>query len=579
MRNEFPQLGVLQKALKPGSLCLINRLNQYLFSSLCEEDNDLGDLVDFKGSAGYLTVGPKKVILWLDGRYWESHKHLYKGSFIECYPSLGEQALRQYLKQGYLEAEGQVLRKIFCNTSKWSALDIERFRRVVPRVEWEDKNFSEENKKPVLNRGLVRVDESISGETSEKRLKRVQNHIRDNRLHFICNPDDISWLLNIRANDFPYKRNVKGLVLVAKHYAALFTDIDKKKQEELQAHSPGWLIISKESTWKKAIQKLMDEYREIRLEVEFHRRPGSLNQADYKFLTELFPGRRLIRRKRSLVELGRIDKNPHELQSMENSGTCLSKVMQLVIEWVKTQVKEGKKVDEQAVKKQVLKVAKSHGATRACFPPIVASGEHSTSPHHMYGNRMIEEGDMVMMDIGFYFNESAYSTDMTRSFCVSESPTQNQKSVYTSLLKAFLLQWNQHFKQGELSARDLDQIGRTSLASTEREGYAFCHSTGHGVGIVDHELAISISSKSKMILRPNFVYSIEPGCYANEKIKGERFGIRIEDVVVVVETENDNLTHNSLAPCPFETNLIDFKDWSPLDQERYDAYQKQFKKT
>lgn len=571
MRKVFPQLLEIQQQLKAGELCLVNRLNRHLFSTLNDEENDLGELVEFKGSAGYLTIAPHQACLWLDGRYWESHKSIYRDTMLECLPSLGEHALRHYLKEDYLHKEGVSLNRVYLNKEKWSALDVERFKRVVPKVTWVHREFLQKPKERDVKRSLNLIDASVTGESIEKRLKRLQKHIREKRVHLIINPDDISWLLNIRGNDFPYKRSVKGVALIAKHYAAFFSDLDPGQHKLLQEQAKGWMIVAKELTWQKALEKLMGDHAGLKLEVEFHRRPGCLNQAMYEYLNEKVSNRRLARRKRSLVELGRIEKNQAELDEMQKSGRCLSELMQQSIEWVKQSILNGESLDEFGVKKFIMKTAKRLGATRPCFPPIVASGYHSASPHHMHGNRVIEKGDVVMLDIGFYFENASYATDMTRCFVVGDEVTVNQKMVYTDLLKAFLLQWSKQFREKELSARELDLIGRNALAKVERKGYAFCHSTGHGVGIVDHELALSISSKSKMLLRPNYTYSIEPGCYANEKVAKERFGMRLEDVVVT-EVEGEFIYHRSLAPCPFEENLIDADSWSAQDQKKYEQY-------
>jgi Xaa-Pro aminopeptidase len=492
---------------------------------------------------------------------------------VECLPSLGEHALRQYLKEGYINKEGIGLNKVYLNKKKWSALDVERFKRVVPKVTWMQREFTKNQIRQSRKRSVDLIDESVSGESIESRLKRLQKHIREKRVHLIINPDDISWLLNVRGNDFPYKRSLKGVALVAKHYAAFFSDLTSDQKERLQAQATGWMVVAKESTWEKALEKLMSEHAELKLEIEFHRRPGCLNQDTYEYLEKKLSKRRLSRRRRTLVELGRIEKNSCELTEMKQSGQHLSDLMQRSIEWVKKSVVQGVQLDEFGVKKFIMQTAKRLGASRPCFPPIVASGNHSSSPHHMHGNRVIEKGDVVMLDIGFYFEHAAYATDMTRSFVVGDEVTKTQKMVYTELLKAFLLQWGKNFKEKELSSRELDLIGRNALAKVERLGYAFCHSTGHGVGIVDHELALSISSKSKMLLRPNYTYSIEPGCYANEKVAKERFGMRLEDVVVT-EIQNETIHHVSLAPCPFEENLIDRDQWNEQDQKKYEHYMK-----
>jgi len=161
---------------------------------------------------------------------------------------------------------------------------------------------------------------------------------------------------------------------------------------------------------------------------------------------------------------------------------------------------------------------------------IVASGLNGAFPHHQSGERRLQAGDTVIIDIGATLN--GYKSDVTRVVHLGE-PSAEVRAVYQAVLEA-----NQCAHQAAIAgvqARMVDLAARDSL---ERAGYAsyFVHRTGHGLGLETHEPPW-ITAESDTLLKPRMVFSIEPGVYLPGK-----FGIRIEDIVVVTEGERRCLT-------------------------------------
>jgi Xaa-Pro aminopeptidase len=74
----------------------------------------------------------------------------------------------------------------------------------------------------------------------------------------------------------------------------------------------------------------------------------------------------------------------------------------------------------------------------------------------------------------------------------------------------------------------------------EKQGYGryFGHGTGHGVGLEIHE-SPTVSSRSDTVLKPGMVITVEPGIYLPGK-----FGIRIEDMVLITQNGNEVLTRD-----------------------------------
>jgi Xaa-Pro aminopeptidase len=175
---------------------------------------------------------------------------------------------------------------------------------------------------------------------------------------------------------------------------------------------------------------------------------------------------------------------------------------------------------EYDVKAEIMYYMHKHGADSA-FPPIVASGEHSSLPHATPTNRKILPGDFVTMDYGCRFD--GYCSDFTRTVVISHMDKGQQK-VYD------IVKCAGDMALGALSAgipaKAVDAIARAYITSM---GYGDCfgHGLGHSLGLFIHETP-ALNERSDAVLEENMVVTIEPGIY----LPG-RWGVRIEDLCVV----------------------------------------------
>ncbi len=179
-------------------------------------------------------------------------------------------------------------------------------------------------------------------------------------------------------------------------------------------------------------------------------------------------------------------------------------------------------VTEQEVADAVASAFRSDGAEQVDFT-IIASGPNSAFPHHHSGERRLQTGDTIIIDIGATLN--GYKSDITRVVQLGE-PSPEVAAIYAAVLEGN--QAGREAVRPGLPAWEADQATRTPI---DRAGYGalFFHRTGHGLGIEEHEPPW-ISAVSASTLQPGMVFSIEPGCYLPGK-----FGVRIEDIVVVTE--------------------------------------------
>jgi Xaa-Pro aminopeptidase len=164
---------------------------------------------------------------------------------------------------------------------------------------------------------------------------------------------------------------------------------------------------------------------------------------------------------------------------------------------------------------------------------IVGSGPNSASGHHTPGERVIQYGDAVVLDIGGY--QERYASDTTRTVFVGEPPDEFQE-LYAVLSDA--QQAARDAVAPGVPAQEIDRAARRVIAAAGY-GEAFVHRTGHGIGMEVHEEPYIVEGNEEPLV-PGNAFSIEPGIY----IVG-RWGARIEDIVVCTADGGESLNQSS----------------------------------
>jgi Xaa-Pro aminopeptidase len=168
---------------------------------------------------------------------------------------------------------------------------------------------------------------------------------------------------------------------------------------------------------------------------------------------------------------------------------------------------------------------RAHFSSEGAAPQfaIVGAGPNGAFPHHQTGDRKLEEGDAVVIDIGG--RKGGFPSDITRMAVVGRPPegygqihTIVENAVRAALAAA----------RPGVTAKEVDAAARKVIADAGYGAY-FVHRTGHGLGIDGHEPPY-ITATSETVLEEGMVFSIEPGIY----IPG-RFGIRLEEIVILRE--------------------------------------------
>lgn len=173
------------------------------------------------------------------------------------------------------------------------------------------------------------------------------------------------------------------------------------------------------------------------------------------------------------------------------------------------------------------------GITQMAFSTMVLFGANTALPHGEPGSHKLEQGDLVLFDLGVVLE--GYRSDITRTFVYGE-PTAAQQVIYQAVLQANEQAIQAVASKQPLTFGKLDHVARTVIDQAGLGSY-FTHRLGHGIGIETHEYP-SVASDNDLPVQAGIVFTVEPGVY-----QPHVGGVRIEDMILVTEEGYEVLTN------------------------------------
>ncbi|MCC5894600.1 MAG: aminopeptidase P family protein [Alkalibacterium sp.] len=341
------------------------------------------------------------------------------------------------------------------------------------------------------------------------RVKDIQKKIKNQGLEalLITSPYNLRYASNFTGST--------GLSVITEDKAFFVTDFRYTEQAADQA--VGFEIIKNTGPIYEEVKTIVEKenIQSLGFEKDFVTF-GTYDQIKSLLPCELKPVSGLIESLREIKEAS-------EIATIQQA----IKITEYAFEEILTFIKPG--VSEIEVANKLDFLMREKGASGVSFDTIVASGKRSAMPHGVASDKKIEQGDMITLDFGCYYN--GYVSDMTRTFALGD-PGEELKKIHQIVLDANL-KVTELAKAG-VTGKELDDVARDYI---KEKGYgdAFGHSTGHGIGLEVHE-GPGINFRNENPLVKGNVITNEPGIY----IPGLG-GVRIEDDLLITEEGNKNL--------------------------------------
>jgi len=355
-----------------------------------------------------------------------------------------------------------------------------------------------------------------------------EGHDRTTRLREALAAHEVDALIISSSTNIRYATGFtgsNGTAVLTADSLTLFTDrrYTAWAEEEVAAHDPRVEIVIAPGSGRKALIEHLDDAAMIGLEAA----DISWAQAD-AFTSDLGPDR--VVATTGVIEAFRERKSASEVDALRRAAT----IADVALAALTNELRPG--LSEVAIARMLAEHMYEQGGAVPSFDIIVASGPNSARPHHEPTERLIEMGDLLIIDSGATVD--GYRSDMTRTF-VFGPPTDQQRQMLDAVMSAQRAGVEAIGVGVESSA--IDAACRSSITDAGLGSY-FTHGTGHGVGLDIHE-APSVSSASTATLAPGHVITVEPGVYIPNV-----GGVRWEDTVVVTNEGAETLTKSPKQP-------------------------------
>lgn len=517
------------------------------------------------GTNGTAVVTPDEALCWTDSRYFIQAEEQLKDTGFSMMPEDGPNAVDlidwvvEHTAAGktvaidgmtFSIAMAQRLEQALNDNGVKLDTHFDAFEHIYP-----DRPERPKNK-------LFVHDEHIVGETVDSKMGRIMKEVKGDLANAVLLSalDDIAWATNLRtAGDIAFSPIYVSFLYIDDKKRILFVDGDKLT-DEVKAHLAKYHVEQKEYDDVKAFLENLPKATRLLLDPE----KTSRGIYDSVGCTPVFGGDALSKLKsiKNRTMLENID------IAMEKDGVALVKFFMYVEkEYPGGQLNEydlGKKLTE-------LRLA-DQSCVDNSFAPIIGWKGHGAIVHYEATpetSYMIDGPGLLLVDSGGQYVYG--TTDITRTVALGE-PTAEEKHDFTLVMKGHIALAKAVFPDGT-TGHQLDVLARQFLW---KEGKAYYHGTGHGVGffINCHEGPQNIRLNTNPTpLEPGMITSNEPGIYLTDK-----YGIRCENLIVTVDDLNTDFgpfySFKTVTLFPFDLNLFETEIMSDEEIKWVNDYHK-----
>jgi Xaa-Pro aminopeptidase len=318
-----------------------------------------------------------------------------------------------------------------------------------------------------------------------------------------------------------------GVLIVTSERQAIATDF--RYYEQVRAQCPNWELIQ---VGYDFVGRMLDVLRDLALggrSVAFE--AGHVSVDQLHSWERALKGHVRLTGATYMVENMRMSKDKVELQAIRRAVALADEALAHVYEWMQPGM------TERQVAWELESTMRMRDATGVSFEVIVASGPNGALPHLRPGDRVIQRGEPVIMDLGCMID--GYCSDVTRTVCLGEPKGEEYLEIWNLVLRA--QERAEAGVKAGITGVDGDKLARDVIAESGYGDY-FGHGLGHGVGLAIHEEP-RLSSMYSGQIPAGAVVTMEPGIYLPDW-----GGVRIEDMVLVREDGVEVLTGAAKVP-------------------------------
>ena len=302
--------------------------------------------------------------------------------------------------------------------------------------------------------------------------------------------------------------------------------VDFRYYERAAREAPAWEQVHVKTTPTDALVEMVARTGVRRLGIE----SDHLTVAQYEEVRARVPEVTLVPVEKLVLPLRAI-KDRGEVQAISAAVACADAAFAHLCRVIRPGMTEAQ------VAWELESHMRQHGASAISFPTIVGSGPNGAMPHATATDRVVGEGEPVVLDFGAVVD--GYCSDITRSFCLGRADDR-YRQVWQWVLEAQRTV-EERLRPG-MNGQEADAVAREVFRQVGQED-RFGHGLGHGVGLAIHEEPRMGRLSGGTVLEPGQVITVEPGLY----YPGWG-GVRIEDIVVMGEDGVEVLTQAAKEP-------------------------------
>ena len=544
------RLGALRDELKRRDLdgFIQPRSDEHQGEYVARKSERLAWLTGFTGSAGLAVVLADKAAVFADGRYTlQVEKEVDGGLFEHCH--LTDKPPADWIAANL--APGARL-----GFDPWLLTPVQtaRFQAACKKAGGElaacdgnpvDAVWTGQPAVPLSP--VVAHDAAFAGDSSNDKRRRIADGLKADKAGAVVltAPDSIAWLLNVRGGDVPFTPLALSFaILYADASAELFID-GRKLAPGTADHLGGDVKTLEPDAFGPALDRLGKDAKTVRV---------SADTAPLWVFDRLEKAGAVIDRGDDPCQLPKAIKTTIQIDGIRAAHRRDGASLTRFLAWLDGEAAKGSLMESACADKlESLRRGNDHFQGLS-FPTISGAGANGAIVHY----RVSEETDAPLRPKSLYLVDSGAqyldgTTDVTRTIAIGE-PTDEMRRNFTLVLKGHIALATARFPEGTTGSQ-LDTLARLPLW---RAGLDYDHGTGHGVGhfLGVHEGPQRISKRpNRVALEPGRVVSNEPGYY-----KAGAYGIRIENLVTVIQVESDAekllLGFETLTLTPIDRALV-----------------------